>query len=366
MLSLRNLYQVRQFGSSNRIFQASTFRILPSSAETIRVRAQHSLQGHSDKSKIISTPLWNATQRYRINSSSLVHLLSNQKIINNVLYLLDPRLRKNYLSAHFTYWLSRYSTFSAGSVERYFQGEFTLTDICNDFIRFCFKQGISLDNNKTLNSFTEHNQLSDNAVKNELLKIMPKKHINLLGFGLDEGFYEKSLAQFLLKKGIAKTVKIYGFDPYALRSADIEYLTSSQLNRNDSAMFDLVTSRWALHHVEHQQRWADLITCITHCNPGATVLAVEHGFLNEGYSILDKRLYYLLNATFDIIANIGLRPRYFTDSAPNIGVNFCIQYLTQEDFSIFRKSIPFPTSETTYEIGPAFPNQTIYCLRIVN
>jgi len=215
-----------------------------------------------------------------------------------------------------------------------------------------------------LQSFNYHNKLSDISLKQELAKITPKESINILGFGLDEGYYEKSLSQFLIDHGIAKTVNIYGFDPYAQKTPDIEYLIPEQLISDKVPRFDVVVARWVLHHVALQHRWGDLINCINHCNSGARVLIVEHGFLKKQHSLADKKLYYLLNATFDIIANIGLRPRYFTNTAPDLGANFFIRYLEPEDFSAIKNSVSLQITQDIFEVGPGFPNQTICSIRL--
>jgi hypothetical protein len=230
--------------------------------------------------------------------------------------------------------------------------------VCKDFIKFCFEKNIFLCPQKTLQSFSFHNELINSSIQKELQKINPKPNINILGFGLDEGCYEKTLGEFLLANKIAKSVNIYGFDPYALKTPGIKYLTPEELGSNDIS-FDLIIARWVLHHVELRHRWGDLEKCINQCSADAMVLIVEHGFLQKNMPVLEKKSYYLFNALFDIVANIGLRPRYFYHPISGIKNDFFIQYLELKDLESIKKNIKVNCVENIYEVGPSFPNQTL-------
>ncbi|MBP6103553.1 MAG: hypothetical protein KA508_00560 [Gammaproteobacteria bacterium] len=205
--------------------------------------------------------------------------------------------------------------------------------------------------------------LSDTALKRELDRIAPTTELKLLGFGLGDGSYEKSLSEYLIHKKIAGSVRLYGFDPYAKPTAAIEYLSPAQLKGHTPA-FDIITARWVLHHVALKSRWADFIDCINHSKVNTQVLIVEHGFLKRPPSDMDAKLYYLLNATFDVIANIGIRPHWFTDTAPHVGENFFIHYLTGKDFSEIKRSVHFDMTQNVYEVGPAFPNQSLCSMKV--
>jgi hypothetical protein len=223
---------------------------------------------------------------------------------------------------------------------------------------------IFLDPIQTLDSFKKHNYLSDLYVRNELSSLDQKEKINLLGFGLGDGSYEKGIAQFLIEKKITKKVNIFGFDPYAaIKSEGIEYLNFSNINRFQEEI-DLVIARWVLHHVSIVSskcgRWNDFISCINRCTtPGAIALIIEHGFLDASasFSLEEIRLYYAFNAMFDILANIGLRPHYFTQTFPNLGANFYIDYLSNNDLFQIKQSVL--KNMDVVNIGPGFPNQTV-------
>jgi hypothetical protein len=293
------------------------------------------------------------------------NFLTNLNKLEAVLQQINHSKIGNYLYEKFILWLNRYlqEIKTQQYLRYYFSSEKNLNFICNNFIDYCFIHKIKLDPKKTLQSFKDHNQLSDNAVKNELLKITSKRYINLLGFGLDDGIYEKELANFLVLHNVCNKVTIYGMDPYAIKSNDIQYLTPTQLSM-DSLKFDIIIARWSLHHVKLDNRWSDLSHCISRCNSDASIIFIEHGFLHNTHFPAEKKLYELLNALFDIIANIGLRPTYFTETAPSFGEHFFIHYLEPNDFiSIFKNYSAHIISRNIYDVGPNFPNQTICCFR---
>lgn len=287
--------------------------------------------------------------------------------LRKILYKVAPYARGNYVHENFTYWLSSYAASNeANCLQRYFSctANTLLSDVCEEFIKFCFRHKISLDKDKTLEAFTYHDSFSDKAVKGELLsKIKPKPEVNILGFGLGNGYYEKSIAEYLVECNLATSVKIFGFEPNPEPTEGIEFIAQGQLT-DHTPQFDIVTARWVLHHVELRHRWNDFIKCINRGNSNAVVLVVEHGFLSHEVSTFDTKLYYLLNATFDIVANIGIRPFWFTSTAPNIGTNFYIHYLTPEDFEKIKAGIVMPVTQTIYDVGSGFPNQTICTMQL--
>jgi hypothetical protein len=292
---------------------------------------------------------------------SMTALLQNEHQLKHTLDQINQGVLSTYLHENFIFWLNAYAK-QAGSVcASYLSGDLSLNAICKDFIRFCFDNKIYLDPIRTLEAFKIHNELSDNAVRRELQQLTPRQEINLLGFGLDEGHYEQSISEYLLSSGKAEKVNLFGFDPYANRNSDIRYLSANELSSGERS-FDLIIARWVLHHVEMKSRWSTFVKCINSCHPGSEVLIVEHGYLEE-VSLLDRKLSALLNATFDVVANIGLRPGYFTNSK-NVGDDFFIEYLEPKDFSTISAQVSVNLGIKMYDVGPDFPNQTIYKMKI--
>ncbi len=292
---------------------------------------------------------------------SMTALLQNEHQLKQTLDQINQGVLNSYLHDNFIFWLNAYAKQASSACASYLAGNISLNAICKDFIRFCFDNKIHLDPIRTLDAFKKHNELSDNAVRRELQQLTPRQEINLLGFGLDEGHYEQSISQYLLSSGKAEKVNLFGFDPHAKKNPDIRYLSAKELNSGERN-FDLIIARWVLHHVEMKSRWSTFVNCINRCHPGAEVLIVEHGYLEE-VSLLDRKLSALLNATFDVVANIGLRPGYFTNNK-NVGDDFFIEYLEPKDFSTISTQVSVNCGVKMYDVGPDFPNQTICKMKI--
>lgn len=294
-----------------------------------------------------------------IDVKDAVLLLQNEFQLRQKLTQLNQSVISSYLYENFIFWLHAYAREFGSFCEDYFTGSMSLNELCKSFIRFCFHKGISLDPTLTLASFKRHNELADNAIKKEVDKLIPKDEVQILGFGLDEGHFEQDIVKYLLFSKKAKRVNLFGFDPYAKKNPAIRYLSEDEL-RSGMFNFDLIIARWVLHHVEMRYRWSTFVDCMLSCRSGAKVYIVEHGYW-ENISPFNRKLSHLLNGTFDVIANIGLRPNYFLNSA-HIGDNFFIEYLEPKDITNITAQIN--SEANIYHIGASLPNQTIIEVKI--
>ncbi len=289
----------------------------------------------------------------------VIQWLGDHKKLVKFFYENSEFQETHYLYDQFLFWMSRYAQQKTPALHQYFRDEKPLNTICAEFIQFAFANNIFLDSRRTLESFNTHNQLSDRAIKGALDLLPKKSTIRLLGFGLDEGTYEMEIAQYLYQTSKAENVELFGFDPYARKNPSVEYLSLEDV-RNIAIPFDIVIARWVLHHVNLKSRWEEFISCLDRCNPDAKVLVLEHGFLQQGrLTTLDSRLYCFVTGIFDVVANIGLRPTYFTNTAPAIGKDFYIEYLTPKDLRMIQHSLSQPKQWHIDEVGPTFPNQTL-------
>lgn len=269
----------------------------------------------------------------------------------------------NYIYNKFCVWFIDYITAKPHVINNYFSGDKNLNIICQDFVNFCFLRNISLDSIETLTSLQEHDRLADKAIKKEIIQIPPVESINLMGFGLGNGHYEKSLSNYMIEKKIARKVNLFGFDPYAIENDEIKLITEDEFFHNTAEKFDIIIARWVLHHVDYKYRWKYFVNCVKSMNKCGMVLIIEHGFLKDNesrYSCVTPELYALVNACFDVVVNIGIRPQWFT-STPEIGSNFFIDYLTPQDFKIIRRNATCILNEKIQHLGPDFPNQTLCC-----
>ncbi|WP_225728164.1 MULTISPECIES: hypothetical protein [unclassified Nocardia] len=156
---------------------------------------------------------------------------------------------------------------------------------------------------------------------------LPREPLRILGYGADSSEFEYDIARVHGASGH----RIHRFDPYASPRADIIDLDAAQLNRLSDDL-DLVTARWVLHHVEPAQRWAPLIACLSGLADGGHFVLVEQGdFADRDDPRRPRRLYRLLTAAIDAIANYGMRPSWFTDNGPDFGAAFHVDYLDATD-----------------------------------
>lgn len=313
---------------------------------------------HSDR---LSSVL-NALNNLPCDRMNVPRFFQHSTTLKNTLASVRIYQPGNYLHEQFVSLLSNYAN-QRKALSEYFTETRDLNALCKDYIQFCFQREIVLDKAQTLDAFEHHNVLSERAVKAELLALKPKDTMHILGFGLGNGHFEQSIAQYLIEQGIAHSVTVYGIDPFAEPIEGITLLPAELLLSNEVPLFDVITARWVLHHVALQQRWHHFIHALNHTEIEALVLIVEHGFVSNQQLVIDKKLYDLLSALFDVTANIGLRPEWFTETAFDLGANFFIHYLSEKDFSHFKTGLTVPMEQAVYDVGPTFPNQTVCCMK---
>jgi hypothetical protein len=293
-----------------------------------------------------------------------VDLFCNKYNLSKIFHTHGSDVQSNYLIDKFIDLVASYSIVSRPMIDGYYSGKISLNQVCVDFARFCLRNKVQLDARRVLEAFSAHNALLDIALQRKLLDIPPMATLNLLGFGLGDGLFEKKIAQFLVEHNIATEVNIYGYDPYAVKDDSITYFADTEFSTKPLPKFDIIISRWVLHHIAPEFRWHDFINCINNCNVGAIILVIEHGIMQEENTLEDKKSYRLITGLYDTLANLGLRPGYFTNSAPKIGADFFVDYLENTDFEYFTALSKYSIQTQIEDIGPIFPNQTIYCMRL--
>ena len=82
----------------------------------------------------------------------------------------------------------------------------------------------------------------------------------------------------------------------------IEYLTSEQLTSNKTPVFDIIRLPGGYCTMLNSNIAGKALPIVLPLKSGAMVLIVEHGFLARQHSFLNKKLYYIFNAIFDIVA----------------------------------------------------------------
>lgn len=263
--------------------------------------------------------------------------------------------------------MSRFAAQERVLLERYFDGTARLPETANAFVRFLFRQGLQDRVGLKLvlktplgDPMVEHCEF---AVKSMLSGRRFPDEVNLFGFGLGDGSWERKLGEFLVHRGEAGDVSLLGYDPFAVRSPGIKYLDPKRIGGRRSPGFDLVLARWALHHVFPEQRWDMFARILSQLNPGGIALVVEHGFMERPAMPRHEHLYRLLNAVLDVIANLGFRPEWFAATKPEFGRDFYVDFLRAQDIDAIRSKCSRPLDVDVVSAGPNFPWHSIIAFK---
>ena len=242
-----------------------------------------------------------------------------------------------------------------------------LYEVGCQLIAYIFKNHYRFDRDKLYSCLVHYADHVNETIHAIINTLKPKEQINILGFGLRDGAYELSLANRLYAQGLAKKVTVYGFDPDSHEvNSSIQKITPAQLFAADCPKFDLIISRWVLHHVHFAERWDGLTQCINQANPQAKILIIEEGcFPLAGHYRFEVACYELLLACADVMINAGLHQQWLKDIAAGVDEPFFIRYLTANDLYQIEKQLVLPCTRTIYEVGPDFFGQTIISYDVV-
>lgn len=297
----------------------------------------------------------------QINARDFILLLQNKAQAKHFYRALGWYESGSYFADLAAEILSGFSQHQADLMAAVLAQEKPLYELGRKLITYIFQQGYTFDRERLYSCLVHYANQVDDAVNTILHTLTPKKQVNILGFGLRDGAYELSLASLLSQHGLAEHVTVYGFDPDS-REMDsrVQMITSEQLFLGDCPRFDLILSRWVLHHVNFNERWDGFVQCINQANPFAKVLIIEEGcFPAAGVYRFEVACYELLLACADVIINAGLHQQWLKDIAAGVDQPFFISYLTADDISQIENQLKVKVKPTAQEIGPDFFGQTI-------
>jgi 2-polyprenyl-3-methyl-5-hydroxy-6-metoxy-1,4-benzoquinol methylase len=151
----------------------------------------------------------------------------------------------------------------------------------------------------------------------------------LCGYGLGNGAYEQQLAERFAAHGT--TIKLFGYDPTNARfdTERIQPCSLETLRSEGSPRFDVILTRWVLHHVPPDQRWDAFAACVHRCQPGGSLLIVEEGPFSAEKN-RTSLVYELLSSGADVLVNSVVYPDWLGAGDPP-GEHFYLAYLTQAD-----------------------------------
>lgn len=217
-------------------------------------------------------------------------------------------------------------------LDAYFEEKLELNKLASAYSSFLFKNQtqFKISKKELINSFQIAEQHIDTALNNTLSKyFFQKKEINILGFGADSGQYEKKSGDFLKSQGLIEQYQLYIYDPYFpthQRPSNCIYIDNLD---TPLPKFDLILSRWVLHHVHHKNRWENFLKLTNQISDTGLILILEEGDLKSEYTEKYKANYELLLMFIDVFINFFLRPTWLVDNKKEPASSFFLSYLNQ-------------------------------------
>ncbi|MEU0664061.1 hypothetical protein [Streptomyces lavendulocolor] len=187
--------------------------------------------------------------------------------------------------------------------------------------------------------------------------------MRILGFGADVCEFELELGRLAVKNHLASAFNVSRYDPYAEFLPGVTEVDSNALHSEDFPYdFDLVTARWALHHVAPEARWEDLRSALRSISPQGHFLVVEESdFSDRNSPQIHQRLYRLLLMATDVVINTCLRPdRTKLMTQADETTRFELEYLDLQDLEEIDGMLSHPeTRRTAHPVGP-HAGQTVF------
>lgn len=287
---------------------------------------------------------------------ALRHLFDNAQIFPTKSYVRDAIID---VVASFT---AQHRSF----IEQYLCGSVTLNAVCMEVIKHIAKERMSFDVHLALRALAPVDTALDDAIKAALEPEAPLQRLSLCGFGLGNGQYELQLSKHLTTQGLVSQIYLYGFDPHPrFDISQISPLSSEDLSRSGGPAFDIILSRWVLHHVRTEKRWEDFISCVNRSNRDAKIVVVEEGaFAPLRRKTRQLLLYEYLTACADIVVNSILYPSWIFPAGLRPGHQFYLKYLTRDDIAALESAFDVPVTRRIQRICAGFFPQILITFHV--
>lgn len=287
------------------------------------------------------------------SSDQIITIFIEYEQVDQVLAKIFPEV--SYLRQALVNLVTNFTTQHHSLIKDYFDGEATIHDVGPALILFLVSSQVAYDQTQTLESLAMINEKLDQVVKSIL--VQGGEHLSLCGYGIGNGKYELQLAEYLTSQG--KAITLFGYDPNAgFDEKKIQACSTEALKGNALPRFDIVLTRWVLHHVEPAQRWQLLVACINRARPGARIIIIEEGAFaaNKSKRIL---LYEYLQGCADILVNSILYPAWLDVGGKHLGQHFYLNYLTEEDILNLESNFRIPAKRHVEWIQNGYFPQTV-------
>jgi hypothetical protein len=258
----------------------------------------------------------------------------------------------DYLRDNFSQALIEFLDKEKNAAVQFINGATSSTQLCQSFIDFLKKSKAKYSFDDVLKSLFHPDSEIEKAIKHMLPKLY-RGEMNIFGFGLGSGYYEKDFTNYLRVENYSNKISIFGYDPHSKQKDDaITYLTPGDLNKT-VPRFDIFISRWVLHHVKQNERWNTLVKFMNHMGSNGHIFIVEEGPYLLEKPVANERLYLLVQSLGDTFVNYTVFPEWL------ISGNFHIEHLRKSDFTTIEKSLAFKSRREKISLDVGIPTQTL-------
>jgi SAM-dependent methyltransferase len=285
------------------------------------------------------------------NSAALRNLLGQMGLANEFTPLADALAGL----------VSEVTLLESSLVQRYLAGTASFEHLVTALLGTLANRGVSLSPELLYAFFARQDAEADEWLRARIARLGPRETLSILGYGLGDGSFERALASWLVAGGHCRTVELFGFDPHQVAGAPVVMVEGHQLAER---RFDVIIARYVLHHVRPEARWPDLAACVRACRPNGELLIAEQGYPAPGAAAAPgARLEHLLLAALDLVVNAVLYPGW-CDPREMEASGFYLSFLSEEDLTGLRQSLPRVVEREIAQVGTYFPSNTMIRYRI--
>lgn len=286
------------------------------------------------------------------NTRSFLNILEQQNSYSAIYNASAWLSKSNYTQQIFSDTVSRFVAHNREVMLLYFNQSLTLNEIALCIVNFIYENTIILDRNKILEGLSYGDSIVETYVSKYIKShLIYKEHMNILGFGGGNGFYEKLMANYIKEYQLAKHVDVFIFDPYQEKTTnDICFLTEFDLKNTKEKTFDIINTRWVLHHINKENRWQQFIQCSRKLSSKGLLLILEEGDFDTNLNFFQQLLYRFFLMCIDVVINMALRPEWFLSTLPIPGKNFYVDYLTEHDLKYIESKLNLPFEKSVIPI----------------
>ena len=283
---------------------------------------------------------------------NLSNIFTDKSTLNKCLDDLRLSKKGDYVRDNFVKTIIPFYRKHDELISKFYEEQSPISRLCPYYVNFLNQTPTLLSKNLVLTSLKHVDEIVDHYTKEILKKIPFKKEINIFGFGIGDGWYEKDIAKYLIAKNHCNKVNIYGFDPNAIQSDFISFINADDLLKKIIPKFDLFFSRWVLHHIPQTERWKKLSLFMNHLSRSGYIFIVEEGPFLSRLPIKDKQLYIMLSSLTDIFVNYYVYPDWTTN--PDA---FHLKYLNHKDLEKIGNNLTFKFKSKVVELDACFFKQ---------